>query len=132
MSAKGSMLWFGAVGVAGLVVDVTVLTALRESLGVYGARLASFVAAASSTWVLNRTLTFASRSAAMGLWAEYARYMGLMLGGGLVNYAIYSLLAWRFAQTPLLLALYVATGSCAGMVVNYLGASRWLYRHPNA
>ena len=132
MSAKRSLLWFGLVGVAGLVVDIAVLTALREALGVYGARLASFVVAATFTWVLNRRLTFASRSAAMGLWGEYARYMGLMLGGGLVNYAIYSLLAWQFLQTPLWLAFYVAAGSLAGMAVNYLGASRWLYRHPNA
>ena len=131
MSTQCSLLWFGAVGVAGLVVDVITLMLLRESLGVYGARLASFAVAASATWLLNRTLTFSQRPAAMGLWREYASYMGLMLGGGVVNYAAYSLLAWQFAQTPLWLALYVAAGSLAGMAVNYLGASRWLYRHRN-
>lgn len=132
MNAKRSLLWFGIVGAAGLVVDVTVLMALREVLGVYGARLASFVVAATFTWACNRRLTFSHRSVAMGLWDEYARYIGLMLGGGLVNYAIYSLLAWQLAKTPLWLASYVAAGSLAGMAVNYLGASRWLYRHPNA
>lgn len=129
MRISRPLLLFGIVGVAGLAVDVGVLTLLREALGVYGARLASFIAAASTTWLLNRRLTFAGRSAAMGLWDEYVRYMGLMLGGGLVNYTSYSLLAWRFSQTPLWLALYVAAGSLAGMSVNYLGASRWLYRH---
>lgn len=127
-SPKYPLLWFGLVGVAGLVVDVAVLMALRENLGVYGARLASFVTAASCTWVLNRTLTFAHRSSAMGLWGEYARYMGLMLGGGLVNYLVYSLLALRFSQTPVWLATYVGIGSLAGMAINYLGTSRWLYR----
>ena len=74
-SRKYPLLWFGLVGVAGLVVDVAVLMALRETLGVYGARLASFVMAASCTWILNRTLTFAYRSSEIGLWGEYARYM---------------------------------------------------------
>lgn len=131
MSTKRSLLWFGAVGVAGLVVDVTVLTALREILGVYGARLVSFLVAASVTWLLNRNLTFSHCSASIGLCGEYASYMGLMLGGGFINYAVYSLLAWRFAQTPNWLAVYVAVGSFAGMAINYLGASRWLYRHRN-
>jgi putative flippase GtrA len=56
------------------------------------------------------------------------RYIGLMLGGGSVNYAVYSLLAWYLPQTTLHLLVYVAAGSLAGMTVNYLGASRWLYR----
>lgn len=129
MRISRSFLLFGVVGVAGLAVDVAVLSLLHQALGVYGARLASFIAAASTTWWLNRRLAFASRSAAMGLWAEYVRYMGLMLGGGLVNYTTYSLLAWQLSQTPLWLAIYVAAGSLAGMTVNYLGASRLLYRH---
>ena len=127
-SRKYPLLWFGLVGVAGLVVDVAVLMALRETLGVYGARLASFVMAASCTWILNRTLTFSHRSSEMGLWGEYARYMGLMLGGGLVNYLVYFLLTLKFSQTPIWLVTYVAIGSLAGMAINYLGTSRWLYR----
>ncbi|MFT3812628.1 MAG: GtrA family protein [Acidovorax sp.] len=128
MRISRSLLLFGAVGVAGLVVDIGVLTLLRDTLGVYGARLASFFAAATATWLLNRSLTFSDRSAAMGLWSEYVRYMGLMLGGGAVNYATYSLLAWKFSQAPLWLMLYVAAGSLAGMTVNYLSTNLWLYR----
>lgn len=129
MYISRSLLLFGLAGVVGLAVDVGVLTLLHQTLGVFAARIVSFIAAATTTWLLNRKLAFANRSAAVGLWVEYVRYMGLMLGGGLVNYAMYSLLAWQFSRQSLWLALYVAIGSLAGMIVNYFGASRWLYRH---
>ena len=128
MKINRSLLLFGVVGIAGLLVDMAVLALLHPFLGVYGARLVSFIAAASTTWLLNRRLTFAGRGAAVGLGGEYVRYLGLMLGGGTVNYAVYSLLALQFQQTSLWLAIYVAVGSLAGMSVNYFGASRWLYR----
>lgn len=124
-----SFLWFGVAGIVGLVVDIAVLTVLRGTLGVYGARFASFLVAATATWLLNRHVAFAGRVATVGLLAEYLQYLGLMAGGGVFNFATYSLLAWQFPQTPALLALYVALGSLAGMMVNYLGTSRWLYRH---
>lgn len=126
-----SLLKFGLVGIVGLLVDLTVLALLRDALGVYGARAISFLAAATATWVLNRSFTFADRSAALSLWREYAHYMGLMLGGGLINIGTYSLLAWQFSQTPLWLSLYTCASSLAGMAVNFLGASRWLYRYKN-
>ncbi|MGB3071138.1 MAG: GtrA family protein [Ottowia sp.] len=131
MTLRHSLLWFGVAGVLGLLVDIAVLTVLRNPLGVYAARAASFIAAASMTWLINRHFSFAGRSAATSLWREYLRYLGLMLGGGLINLATYAVLAWRFAQTPLWLAAYVAAGSVAGMAFNYVGASKWLYRHKN-
>ena len=45
-----------------------------------------------------------------------------------VNYAVYSALVWYLDHTPLRLIFYVAAGSVGGLVVNYLGASRMLYR----
>lgn len=104
-----------------------VLMLLRESLGVYGARAVSFLSAATATWLINRHLTFNDRSAGVGIFNEYFRYLGLMLGGGAVNLTTYSILAWNFSQSSLWLAIYVCAGSIAGMTVNYLGASRWLY-----
>ncbi|MFC3217070.1 hypothetical protein [Comamonas sp. JC664] len=59
---------------------------------------------------------------------EYLRYLGLMLGGGAVNLAVYSLLAWIFPQGPLWLMLYVAAGTLVAMTVNYLSMTRLLYR----
>ncbi len=129
MNFSRSFLWFCVAGLVGLFIDVAVLTALRDALGVYGARLASFLAAATATWLLNRQVAFAGRQTTTGLLGEYLQYLGLMAGGGLVNLATYSLLAWKLPQTPSWLGLYVAVGSLIGLAVNYLGASRWLYRH---
>ncbi len=128
MKLDRSLLWFGGAGVLGLVVDVGVLTALTGLLGVYGARILSFIAAGTSTWVVNRLVTFSQRNSGLNLWQEYVRYLALMLGGGAVNFATYSFLAWKFVQTPFWLGIYVCVGSLLGMAVNYLGASRWLYR----
>ncbi|MCS4293846.1 putative flippase GtrA [Comamonas sp. BIGb0152] len=123
-----SLLWFLIAGAVAFVVDVAVLTLLRDALGVYAARAVSFWLAATTTWLINRNISFAGRSAKGGLLVEYLRYLGLMLGGGAVNFAVYSLLAWAFPQGPLWLMLYVAAGTLVAMSVNYLGMSRLLYR----
>ncbi|MGE8318176.1 MAG: GtrA family protein [Comamonas sp.] len=126
-----SFAWFLVAGGLAFLVDVGVLSLLRGVLGVYGARIVSFWLAATLTWLINRNLSFAGRPAAGGMLSEYLRYLGLMLGGGLVNLGVYSLLAWGLTQTPLWLAIYVAAGTVAGMGVNYLGMSRLLYRQKN-
>jgi len=133
MKISRSFAWFAVAGGLAFVVDVGVLALLREVLGVYAARAVSFWLAATTTWLINRNISFAGRPASGSLLNEYLRYLLLVLGGGAVNLAVYSLLAWRFAQTPLWLTVYVALGTLAGMVVNYLGMSRLLYRQqPNA
>lgn len=119
---------FCVVGAVGFGVDVATLALTHKVLGVYCGRLFSFWVAATATWLLNRHLTFGHSPAAFELWREYLRYLGLMAGGGAFNYLVYSFLAWRFEQGANWLFLYVAVGSIAGLSVNYLGASRWLYR----
>lgn len=122
------LLRFGAVGIAGLVIDVAVLeAALALGAGFYGGRTLSFLAAASGTWLLNRLWTFRSETARAnrGLAGEWARYVALMLAGGSVNYAVYALCIETSAQARTWPALAVAAGSLAGMVVNYASA-RWL------
>ena len=129
MTLNLRLLWFFFSGIVGLAVDMSVLMILREPLGVYGARIASFIAAATATWLINRHLTFADRSAGIRLLHEYIHYLGLMLGGGIANFSIYSILIWRFSQTSSQLILYVCAGSLAGMTVNFLSTNQWLYRH---
>lgn len=123
-----SLVWFVVAGSLAFLVDAAVLALLRNSLGVYGARVVSFWLAATLTWLINRRLSFAGRRPSGSVIREYLQYLALMLGGGSVNLAVYSTLAWQFAHTPLLLTLYVAAGTLAGMCVNYLGMSRFLYR----
>ncbi|MEN5178797.1 GtrA family protein [Comamonas testosteroni] len=127
-----SFLWFLVAGGLAFLVDAGMLTLLRDVLGVYAARAISFWLAATTTWLINRNISFAGRNASGGLGAEYLRYLGLMLGGGTVNLGVYSLLAWLLPQGPWWLMLYVAAGTVAGMAVNYLGLSRLLYRKRRA
>ena len=53
---------FGVVGTIGFVVDTAVLYAgLALGLGLYGGRAVSYLAAATTTWALNRVWTFRGR-----------------------------------------------------------------------
>lgn len=127
-------IWFCVVGGVGFVIDVAALGMMRGVFGVFGARIFSFLTAATVTWLLNRSVTFSGKSKTdgRGMVREYFHYLGIMAAGGIVNYAIYSALAWNFDQSLWGLSAYVAAGSIAGLGVNYLGVSRWLYRVSSA
>ena len=130
---KKQLLRFGAVGIAGLLVDLAVLFVLAPMLGWYAGRVLSFLAAASATWWLNRRFTFAmptedaKRSPAASVWHEYGRYIVSMLGGALVNYAVY-VLTLQFVPAPWAPALGVALGSLAGMSLNFVAARYFVFR----
>jgi len=94
------VLWLLIAGSLAFVVDV-----VRDVLGVYAARAVSFWLTATTTWLINRNISFAGRNTSGSLLTEYLRYLGLMLGGGALNIAVYSLLAWTFPQGPLWLIL---------------------------
>jgi putative flippase GtrA len=121
---------FAIIGAAGFLVDVGVLYLLRRSgLDLYSARVFSFIAAASITWLGNRLFTFRSASGAgRGLSAEWSLYLGAMTFGGLVNYGVYALLITLLALFRDNPWLAVAGGTGAGMLINFLFARRILYR----
>jgi putative flippase GtrA len=112
---------FGIVGTIGFAVDASVLYACAPFVGWLAGRLISFLAAASTTWWLNRRHTFTGHRndltlAETGL--EYCRYLLSMLAGGAVNYACYvGTLHWL--EGPGTALLGVAIGSVAGLGVNY-------------
>jgi putative flippase GtrA len=130
MRLTAQFLRFAIIGAAGFLVDVGVLYLLRRSgLDLYSARVFSFIAAASFTWLGNRLFTF--RSASGGgrrLSAEWSLYLGAMTFGGLVNYGVYALLITLLALFRDHPWLAVAGGTGAGMLINFLFARRILYR----
>src|SRR5215470_6405001 len=94
----GQMLRFGIVGGIGFLVDAGLLhLMLKLGLGYYGGRLISFLAAATATWILNRSFTFrretpsAIHSDPLHPMGEWLAYLGLMVIGGVVNYGTYAL-----------------------------------------
>jgi putative flippase GtrA len=122
------MLRFGAVGVAGFVVDSAVLLAmLAAGLGPYAGRVVSYVAAASATFALNRAWTFRDRARSERPVRQWALFLLLNLVGFACNYGAYAALV---AGVPLVArnpVLGVAAGSLAGMTGNFLLSRRYVF-----
>ncbi len=126
MKAGREFMSFAAVGVIGFAVDVGVLYLAAPALGWYGARVLSFIAAATVTWALNRRFTFKARHSGRSVGREYAGYLATMLGGALVNYGVYVLVLLGF-DGPWAPAAGVALGSIAGLAVNFLSARHLVF-----
>jgi putative flippase GtrA len=110
---------FACVGVAGLVVDVSVLH-VTQLLGMdrYSGRVCSYLFAATTTWALNRRFTFGAHRSANKL-AEWARFLSANLVGGAINYAVYAgLVSWT-ALVATYPSLGVCAGSIAGLTANF-------------
>jgi len=122
------MFRFGVVGVAGFVVDSGVLLAmLALGMGRYDGRVVSYIAAASTTYALNRAWTFADRPKSQTPLRQWALFLLLNLLGFACNYGTYAaLIAW----VPLVAAypvLGVAAGALAGMTGNFLLSRRFVF-----
>ncbi|GJH20531.1 GtrA family protein [Caballeronia novacaledonica] len=124
------LLKFGVVGVIGFLVDAGMLYMLLwSSMGYLSGRCVSFLVAATTTWLINRRFTFTAgkhRSLPM----EWLSYLLAMSAGGLVNFAAYQAVMSSFRYTAILPLCAVATGSIAGMIVNFVVAKWWVFRHP--
>lgn len=118
---------FGLVGLVGFIVDAGVLYLASPHLGWYGGRVLSFGAAATTTWQLNRTITFSAAfdTKEQKLIREYLSYVWLMLGGAGVNYAAYVVVLLSLSN-PVAPFIGVAVGSIAGMGINFVFAHRLL------
>jgi putative flippase GtrA len=126
----GEAFRFGLVGVAGYIVDITVLLlVVRLGVDPFSARVPSFIAAASATWFLNRRFTFRAPSARQGaVRRQWAMFVVLMLPGAAVNYGTYALLLAHWPPAQRHLALPVAAGALAGMTLNFLVSKRIVFR----
>lgn len=119
---------FAFVGVAGLVVDISVLH-VTQLLGFdkYSGRVCSYLFAATSTWALNRRFTFKDRRSPNVL-AEWARFLGANALGGVLNYATYAALVTWTAVVATYPALGVAAGSIAGLTANFTLSRRLVFK----
>lgn len=125
------LMLFGIGGVIGFVVDAGIVQALVSlaDWNPYSARLVSFFAAATVTWMFNRHVTFREERN-YGLFGEWVRWMVAMGAGFVVNYSVYAVLVFNVASLRELPALAVAAGSLAGFAVNYASSRLWIYRRP--
>lgn len=119
---------FTVAGAIGLIVDMAVLYAAVALLGPFYGRALSFLAAVLTTWLVNRSFAFRGRRSGMSLKREFLAYLSLMVLGGAVNFAVYSVLVVRVSVVAQHLFLGVAAGSLAGMVVNFASSRFLLFR----
>ena len=109
---------FGCVGLCGFVVDTAVVYALRHQIGLYAAGFASYVVAATVTWLLNRIWTFRGRGGG-AIHRQWALFLLVNLGGLALNRGAYVVL---IATSPLAVTypvIAVFAGAIAGMFVNF-------------
>lgn len=129
MALRKEILLFAVSGALGFVVDAGIVQVLvRElSFNPYGARVLSFLAAATTTWGFNRKYTFAGHSDGSRR-RQLARYLVAMACGFALNYGAYAacLLLWPLVHSWPVIG--VAVGSVAGAVVNFLSSKYWIFR----
>lgn len=128
MKLSQQVVRFALGGVLGFLVDAGLLHVLMRdaAVGVYPARVVSFVFAASTTWLWNRTFTFAHRRH-LDAGAEWSRWLAVMGVGALLNYTVFAaLVAWVDAvrHWPV---LGVAAGSGVAAVVNFGSARKVVF-----
>ena len=129
---RKQILLFAIVGAIGFVVDAGVVQLLVREFAVnpYGARVVSFLAAATTTWGFNRRYTFAGHGGGSRR-RELLRYLVAMAIGFALNYGAYVVCSsmWPLVRTDWP-AIGVAAGSVAGAIVNFVTSKYWIFRSP--
>ncbi|MCX7555680.1 GtrA family protein [Xanthomonadaceae bacterium JHOS43] len=120
------LLLFGIAGTLGFLVDAGVVSMLVHGLGrdPYIARVVSFLCAVATTFAFNRQYTFAERPRRRG---QAGHYLVAMMCGFAVNYGVYALLVHQLDVVRAWPVIGVAAGSLAGLIINYLTSSRWVF-----
>ncbi|BBE73984.1 GtrA family protein [Oharaeibacter diazotrophicus] len=118
---------FLVVGGLGFAVDAGATELLvLAGLPALGARVAAIALAMTTTYLLNRRLTFRSDRRGAALLAEGGRYFAVAIGAAAFNYAVFALV---LTIVPgIRPALAVAVASVAAMVLSYLGYSTLVFR----
>jgi len=135
---------FAAVGAAGFLVDLAVLTVLvhfadykPEQVDLFGfsftlspamqARFISFPIAVAATWMLNRNWTF-KEAPKRPILTEISSYLAVQGSGGIANVGAYCLV---LALVPPLQAwpvIPLVAGSAVGLCLTFVGSKYWAFR----
>ncbi|HEY0185035.1 MAG TPA: GtrA family protein [Rhodopila sp.] len=118
---------FGVVGVVGLVIDTATVYALRHALGLYGAGLVAYLTSATGNWVLNRIWTFRGQGSGPAH-RQWGMFMITNLAGFVLNRGTYVILVTFVAAAASQPVIATASGSLAGMFVNFSLSRRLVFR----
>ena len=124
----GKLMWFSIVGTIGFVVDTAVLylCVFGIGFGLYSGRMVSYLAAASTTWYLNRRLTFADADKTRPA-REWLRFLLANAFGGLINYAVYAVLINISNLCTSYPVIGVAVGSLTGLAFNFTVSKKLVF-----
>lgn len=117
---------FAGVGAVGFGIDAGILTMLmRLGWQPVQARLVSFPAAVTTTWLLNKAWTFAADAASAG--SSYMRYSGIQIVGALINLGMFTLLIAGFPTLRAVPWLPLAAAALVALVFNYLATRHLVF-----
>jgi putative flippase GtrA len=119
---------FGLIGTFAFFVDWGTLEAMVYlGLTPGWGRVISYIVAASTTWFLNRHLTF--RHAPRGKAAQqWVKFVVVNLGGFALNYGTFIALITFVPLARDILGLAVAAGSVAGLGFNFFAARKLVFK----
>lgn len=122
---------FAVVGAIGFVVDGGLLTLLYEVFAVQllNARLVSFSAAVTTTWLLNRQRTFADRKKSPAV-HEWSRYAVVNSAGALLNMGIFFGLINRFSALSSMPLVPLAIAASIALAFNFFASKHLAFRYP--
>jgi putative flippase GtrA len=121
---------FCLVGGIGFVVDAGTLTLMTRygGIGPIVARLISmFVFGMTTTWLLNRSLTFRAQSGGSVL-AEYLRFAAANAIGNSINFAIHAGLVETSPLVHDYPALGAVAGTAVGLAFNFTSSKYFVFR----
>lgn len=131
MAKLGREAWlFTLIGAAGFGIDAGLLMLGHQLLGLGWpvARVISFSAAATVTWLLNRTLTFKDRSGTAKA-SEWRRYVAVNGVGAVLNLGIFLALIQYVPMFEDRALPALAVAACIALAFNFLGSRTVVFRH---
>jgi len=124
---------FCIVGGIGFVVDAGSLSILTREFGlgpVIGRVLSQFVFGMTTTFLLNRSLTFRDKRGDSIL-SQYLRFALANGVGNLINFGTHALLVANVAFFHRIPEMGIVVGTAFGLVFNFIGSKYFVFRVPS-
>jgi putative flippase GtrA len=136
--AASKLVRFGAVGGAGMFVNLAALAVAKELLGLHDlvAWFFGFFVSVTFTWWGNRTFTFHEHKSTghSGILAEWFRFFLTNSFGAAANVCVYAVLLWwspwplSLMRTDLRAYPALCVGVLVGLIFNYTLSKRLVFR----
>lgn len=121
---------FSFVGGVGFVVDTGSLSILTRYMGldpITGRFFSQFVFGMTTTWLLNRSLTFRDRKSGSVL-GQYLRFALANSVGNLINFGTHTLLVENVAFFHRIPEMGIVVGTAIGLIFNFTGSKYFVFR----